>query len=344
MTTPHSTNITYVVSPPNTEIPLITINISAQSPLKLTSTNYLSWKLQFETLFIGYDLIGYIDGSKPCPPTTITTNNTATTNLSHKLWIRQDQLLLNALIGSLFPIIIPFIAQAKTAKEAWTILANTYDKPSYGRIKQVKTKLKNPTKGSQNVTEYLHFVKACANELAILGTPLDPEFLTDKILDGLGNDYKELVHAVQARDTSITFDELHEKLLSFEASAPAITTIVLHLDLIKASVRSVASKDIQPRVNFAANSTSPNPTWLLDSGTSHHVTADLNNLSLHSPYNGIDDVMIGNGTGAILFQGSTKDGVYEWTTPNNLILVFSTAKTTSINWHHRLGNPALPVL
>ena len=193
MTTPHSTNITYVVSPPNTEIPLITINISAQSPLKLTSTNYLSWKLQFETLFIGYDLIGYIDGSKPCPPTTITTNNTATTNLSHKLWIRQDQLLLNALIGSLFPIIIPFIAQAKTAKEAWTILANTYDKPSYGRIKQVKTKLKNPTKGSQNVIEYLHSVKVCADELAILGAPLDLEDLTDKILDGLSDDYKELV-------------------------------------------------------------------------------------------------------------------------------------------------------
>ena len=110
MTTPHSTNITSVASPPNTEIPLITINISAQAPLKLTSINYLSWKLQFETLFIGYDLIGYIDGSKPCPPTTITANNTATTNPSHKLWIRQDQLLLNALIGSLSPTIIPFIA------------------------------------------------------------------------------------------------------------------------------------------------------------------------------------------------------------------------------------------
>ncbi|RVW11856.1 Retrovirus-related Pol polyprotein from transposon RE1 [Vitis vinifera] len=135
-----------------------------------------------------------------------------------------DQLLLNALIGSLSPTIIPFIAQAKTAKEAWTILANTYAKPSRGRIKQVKTKLKNPTKGSQNVTEYLHFVKTCADELAILGVPLDPEDLTDKILDRLGDDYKELVCAVQARDTSITFDELHEKLLSFEASAPAITS------------------------------------------------------------------------------------------------------------------------
>ena len=30
-------------------------------------------------------------------------------------------------------------------------------------------------------------------------------------------------------------------------------------------------------------------TWLLDSGASHHVTADLNNLSLYSPYNGSID-------------------------------------------------------
>ncbi|RVW12141.1 Retrovirus-related Pol polyprotein from transposon RE1 [Vitis vinifera] len=157
-----------------------------------------------------------------------------------------DQLLLNALIGSLSPTIIPFIAQAKTAKEAWTILANTYAKPSRGRIKQVKTKLKNPTKGSQNVTEYLHFVKTCADELAILGVPLDPEDLTDKILDRLGDDYKELVCAVQARDTSITFDELHEKLLSFEASAPAITTFLSpkQSEIEESSLESMA-KDVR---------------------------------------------------------------------------------------------------
>ena len=36
--------------------------------------------------------------------------------------------------------------------------------------------------------------------------------------------------------------------------------------------------------------------------------------------------------------------MYEWTTPKNPILAFSTAKTTSINWHHRLGHPTLPIL
>ena len=116
------------------------------------------------------------------------------------------------------PTIIPFIARAKTAREAWTILANTYAKPSRGRIKQVKNQLKQITKGSMGVSELLQTIKARADELAILGTAVDDEDLLEKILEGLGEDYKELVRAVQARDTPISFDELHENLLNFEAS------------------------------------------------------------------------------------------------------------------------------
>jgi hypothetical protein len=52
----------------------------------------------------------------------------------------------------------------------------------------------------------------------MLGAPVDGEDVTYKILEELGDEYKELVRVVQARDTSIAFDELHEKLLMFEAS------------------------------------------------------------------------------------------------------------------------------
>ena len=56
-------------------------------------------------------------------------------------------------------------------------------------------------------------------------------------------------------------------------------------------------------------STFPSPTsppWLIDSGASHHVTANLNNLNLHAPYNGLDDVVIGDGTRLhITHSGST---------------------------------------
>lgn len=41
----------------------------------------------------------------------------------------------------------------------------------------------------------------------------------------------------------------------------------------------------------------PSSHWLLDSGASHHITNDLSNLSLHYPYDGTEDIVIGNGTG-----------------------------------------------
>ena len=131
MTTTNNSNSPPVIqntNEPNTY--LISINISAQAPLKLTITNYISWKLQFHTVFVGYDLLGYIDGSKPCPSSTITQNNTIVPNPTHNTWIRQDQLIFNALVGSLSPTIISFIARAKTSAEAWLILENTYAKPS----------------------------------------------------------------------------------------------------------------------------------------------------------------------------------------------------------------------
>ncbi|KAJ0020390.1 hypothetical protein Pint_31434 [Pistacia integerrima] len=48
------------------------------------------------------------------------------------------------------------------------------------------------------------------------------------------------------------------------------------------------------------------PTWLLDSGASHHVTSDLSNLSIHAPYVDSDVIMIGDGTSLpIMHIGST---------------------------------------
>ncbi|KAG6738298.1 hypothetical protein POTOM_057909 [Populus tomentosa] len=124
---------------------------------------------------------------KPCPPQHLITDDSNTRNPENYAWVHQDQLILNALIGSIHHTIIPFIAQATTSQEAWKILASTYATPSRGHIKQ-----------------------QCLAPLEIF-------------LEELGDDYKELVCVVQARDTSITFDERHEKLLMFEASLHALT-------------------------------------------------------------------------------------------------------------------------
>uniref|UniRef100_A0A2N9I718 Integrase catalytic domain-containing protein n=1 Tax=Fagus sylvatica TaxID=28930 RepID=A0A2N9I718_FAGSY len=300
---------------------LISINVAAQAPLKLNSTNYLSWKLQFQTLFIGYDLLGYIDGSKPCPPATLTQDNTTRPNPDYILWIRQDQLILNAVIGSISPTIIPFIAQATTSRQAWTILANTYAKPSRGRIKQIKNQLKNTTKGSLSVTEFMQTIKTRADDLALLGASLDEEEITDKILDGLSDEYKELVRADPYHHRPPVILPGHTlvtaKSADFKVTLP---NGVLHFALYQFTI------PLHPALHSRA----------------HHGNHKLTLPPTHPPRRpGFWTVALHTGT--ILLKGQTKDGVYEWPTSSPLI-AFSTIKTTSFDWHHRLGHPAFSIL
>lgn len=52
-------------------------------------------------------------------------------------------------------------------------------------------------------------------------------------------------------------------------------------------------------------------------------------------------------TGAILLQGATRDGVYEWPHPsstNKPVISFSSIKVPVDQWHHRLGHLSSSIL
>ena len=51
----------------------------------------------------------------------------------------------------------------------------------------------------------------------MLGAPMDIEDVIEKIRDGLGDKFHELASSIQVCETPISFEELHEKLLTFEA-------------------------------------------------------------------------------------------------------------------------------
>ena len=54
---------------------------------------------------------------------------------------------------------------------------------------------------------------------------------------------------------------------------------------------------VEPTANYVATSPATNPKWLIDSRASHNITGDLANLSIHSEYDDIDEVVIGDGSG-----------------------------------------------
>nr|GMD24035.1 Retrovirus-related Pol polyprotein from transposon RE1 [Ipomoea batatas] len=293
--------------------PLIVVTF--HNTQKLTSSNYFTWKIQLEAILIGYDLKHFIYGT----------------------------------IG-------PHILSARTSREAWNILANTYARPTRDHIKQLKDQLKNIIKGGSTVTEYMHHIKRVVDELVILGKPMEHEDITDKILDGLDSDYQSVINAVNGRDSIISFEELHEKLINKELalhcavppttfpatthptqtrptntfqtrkpSYPRFTNnssrpapkpfigrcqwcnvqghVLFHCSIFRGQYpnvqfppRPTRKQEIKPQAHVAATS-SVAPSWLLDNGASHHVTIDLSNLALYTPYDGTDEVMIGNGSG-----------------------------------------------
>lgn len=54
----------------------------------------------------------------------------------------------------------------------------------------------------------------------------------------------------------------------------------------------------QPQAHMAtASQRNLFASWLLDTGASHHVTNDMANLSMHHPYDGLEEIVIGNGMG-----------------------------------------------
>ncbi|MCH99946.1 hypothetical protein A2U01_0020961, partial [Trifolium medium] len=204
-------------TPPPTPPPgnqLVFLNVGSQIYIKLNGENYLAWLIQFRALLTGYDLLGYVDGTKLCPSQTLP--NAATTNPAYTHWIRQDQLILHAIISSVAATVVTHLGTVTNAKQAWDILKTMYAGKSRIRIMALKQRISTFGKGTQSMAAYLQGIKAIAEELFIIDNPLDSTDLVIHTLNGLTTEYREIAVALRSRESPIEFAELHEKLMDFD--------------------------------------------------------------------------------------------------------------------------------
>ena len=68
--------------------------------------------------------------------------------------------------------------------------------------------------------------------------------------------------------------------------------------------------------------------WLLNSGAFHHIPSDLGNLSLHTPYGGPNDIIIGDGMGLFITHTGSKtpSSPYNYFKLNHVLCVHSMKK------------------
>ncbi|XP_070670238.1 uncharacterized protein [Malus domestica] len=255
----------------------VTINAAAQLPLKLTPTNFPSWRAQFNALLLGYDLI-----------------------------------------------------------------------------------------------VFLQAIKAIIDELAIIDSPLSDDDVALHVFSGVGPAFKEIATVVRASDTSISFENLYDKLIEHETflqrDAPPAPMITLVAQAPRSSQRDFRSTQASqqrptntiynshrannhksynrrsgtgyrglcqwcgtqghsakrcpqlssapPMVNHTTIRSSTSSPWLLDSGASHHVTSDSRNIPDSITYDGPDQIIIGNGTAMFdEFNALSRNGTWELVPP-----------------------------
>ena len=194
--------------------PPVSINATQQITTRLTPTNFPSWHTQFESLLLGYNLYGYVDGTLPCP--SIDSPDAAPT-AAYFHWFRQDKLILNAILTSVSDAVIPFIAASKTSSQAWNKLTKLYASRSRTRVMQLKEDLTLIQRGTRTVTDFLYSVKSIADELALIDNPLSADDITLYVLNGLGPEYREMMAPIRTCESSLSFEELHDLLVGHEA-------------------------------------------------------------------------------------------------------------------------------
>ncbi|RVX10738.1 Retrovirus-related Pol polyprotein from transposon RE2 [Vitis vinifera] len=343
----------------STETTLVALNITAQINEKLTPFTFPQWRAQFEALLIGYDLLDYVTDISQCP-----SSSDLSVSVLHKThWVRQDKLILGALLASTSPTITPLIATAKTSHEAWQKLNTLYASKSRTRAMQLKEELALIQCGNRPISDYLHAVKSLADEIAIIDHPISDDDLTLYVLNGLGSDFREIAAPIRAREKSLAFEELHDLLVGHEHYLRRLETATQQLvAAANYTTRKSGSSGGQQRsyskpngpqrqsgqaparsgnrdgrrpngsnrpsnnqrpyrpkcqfcdelghtakncpqlkpseitANSATTSTMKEQKWLLDSAASHNITGDLQNLSIHSEYDGTDEVVLGHGS------------------------------------------------
>jgi hypothetical protein len=189
---------------------------------KHTQTNYLVWKLQVIPYLESQKLLGYVDGSIPPPPRTITdSSSNLVPNPAFRQWRQQDQMILSVLLSSLTESILTQVVGNSTSRALWEALEKNFKAKSQGHIMQLRVNLATFKKGSLSLIDYFQKMKEFVDTLAAVDKPLTDCEVVSYILVGLSSEYDSFVTTVTTRIDPILLEDLYGHLLTFESRMEA---------------------------------------------------------------------------------------------------------------------------
>uniref|UniRef100_A0A2N9EQM2 Uncharacterized protein n=1 Tax=Fagus sylvatica TaxID=28930 RepID=A0A2N9EQM2_FAGSY len=195
--------------------------------IKLDRTNYPLWLAQIVPILKSKNLMGFVTGTNPCPPEfKRNTDGTVTTEVDprYATWHQQDQMILSWINNSLSPTVLSTVAQFTSSQATWSSLEKRYASQSKNRILQLRHDLLTVKGEGLSISDFVDKINQIADNLALAGKPVDDDELVNIILNNVGPAYEVTVSSAQARDTSISYDDLVALLLNAEMRLKAQQT------------------------------------------------------------------------------------------------------------------------
>ncbi|KAK1620377.1 hypothetical protein QYE76_025894 [Lolium multiflorum] len=208
-------------APGSAAVPAAPFHFANQITIRLTPDNYLFWRAKVLPLLRSHELLGYVDGSLPCPPQVIMTVQGPAINPDHRVWVQQDQTILSAIQGSLGEGVAGLVLFAATSRDAWTTLEHAFANVSTSRTMALRRQLGEIKKLDSSASTYFNKIKVVADTLASLGQPLRDEEFACFIIQGLDSDYDNLAEAVNGATTPLPPHELYSRLMFTEQRVEA---------------------------------------------------------------------------------------------------------------------------
>ena len=198
-------------------------NVHHLVPIKLNGGNYLLWKSLFEPVLKAHSLLGFVDGSTPCPSQFLTQSDGSvrtTPNPKFLERVQQDQHILTWINSTLSKTVLPYVVGLKNSKSVWDALSKRYSSLSRSHVLQLKNQLQHLKKGTLSMQDYLQHIKILTDKLAMSGSPVSEEDLLLHTLNGLPAQYRPFQKSIRTRLATdpVSLDELHALLVCEELS------------------------------------------------------------------------------------------------------------------------------
>ncbi|KAK9047893.1 hypothetical protein SSX86_033145 [Deinandra increscens subsp. villosa] len=189
----------------------------------LNQDNYGYWKTLITPFLITNGLYGYVDGSIPCPPATITVTTTpavataeettsvttaVTSNPQHPIWVANDAHVRMLLLSTISESAFLHVQGTTTSRDVWLALERAYSPQTASREYTLKTQLlRIQMKPDETSSAYLNRAQQYATALANIGEPMKEKDLVMLVVSGLREEYNGVKSAALSRQ--IAFNELH---------------------------------------------------------------------------------------------------------------------------------------